>query len=271
MRFRLLAAMCGLVALLAASAQAQTLRIGLREDADILDPTLGRTYVGRIVFAGLCDKLFDIDEDLRIVPQLALGYEWSDPKTLIIRLRPNVTFQDGEPFDAAAVKYSLERDLTMPGSFRRGEISAIDHVEAVDKLTVRIALKSPMTPLIAQFTDRAGMIVAPKAAEAAGKNFGLRPVCTGPFKFKERVAQDRIVLDRYDGYWNAKSIHFDRVIYQPITDTAVTVANLHTGNIALAEHVLPTDVADVKRDPKTPRRHLSGAGLPWDHLQPGER
>ena len=58
------------------------------------------SYVGRIVFAGLCDKLFDIDEKLQIVPQLALGYEWTDPKTLVIHLRPNVTFHDGEPFDA---------------------------------------------------------------------------------------------------------------------------------------------------------------------------
>jgi peptide/nickel transport system substrate-binding protein len=250
MRLRLLTALCGLAVLFAGAARAQTLNIALREDGDILDPTLARTYVGRIVFAGLCDKLFDIDEKLQIVPQLALGYEWTDPKTLVIRLRPNVTFHDGEPFDAAAVKYTLERHLTLPGSFRRGEISAIDHVEVVDPLTVRLVLKTPSAPLLALLTDRAGMIVAPKAAEAAGKDFGLHPVCTGPFKFAERVAQDRIVLDRFPGYWDAANIHFDRVIYHPMTDSAVQVANLHTGNIDLAERVLPTDVAEVKRDPK---------------------
>ena len=70
-----------------AAAQAQTLRIGLREDPDILDPTLARTFVGRIVFAALCDKLFDINEKLEIVPQLATGYHWEDPKTLLITLR----------------------------------------------------------------------------------------------------------------------------------------------------------------------------------------
>ena len=103
----------------------------------MLDPTLATTYVGRIVFAGLCDKLFDIDEKLKIVPQLATGYEWADDKTLVIHLRPGVMFQDGEKLDAAAVKYSLERHLTMQGSFRRSEISAIDHVEVVDPATVR--------------------------------------------------------------------------------------------------------------------------------------
>src|SRR5271157_6372352 len=74
-----------------------TLRIGLAEDPDVLDPTLARTFVGRIVFASLCDKLFDIDEKLAIVPQLASGYEWNDPTTLTIHLRPSVRFQDDTP------------------------------------------------------------------------------------------------------------------------------------------------------------------------------
>ena len=80
-----------------ASVQAQTtLRIGLAEDPDILDPTLGRTYVGRIVFASLCDKLFDIDEKINIVPQLALSHETStDGKEVTIKLRPGVKFHDG--------------------------------------------------------------------------------------------------------------------------------------------------------------------------------
>jgi peptide/nickel transport system substrate-binding protein len=243
-----LTALCGLG--VTTQAPAQTLRIALREDPDIMDPTLAGTYVGRIAFAGLCDKLFDIDEKLQIVPQLALGYEYTDPKTLVLHLRPNVTFHDGEPFDADAVKYTMERYLTFPGSYRRGEINAIDHVEVVDKLTVRLVLKTASAPLLSLLTDRAGMILAPKAAEAEGKDFGLHPVCTGPFKFTERVAQDRIVLDRYPGYWDAANIHFDRVIYQPMSDPAVQMANLHTGNIDLAERVLPSDVAEVKRDPK---------------------
>ena len=71
-RFVLAAALCAALAS-AASAQS-TLRIGLAEDPDILDPTLARTYVGRIVFASLCDKLFDIDENVKIVPQLDTAY-----------------------------------------------------------------------------------------------------------------------------------------------------------------------------------------------------
>ena len=246
---RLLLAVC-LLAAIPAAGWAQTLRIALREDADLLDPTLARTYVGRIVFAGLCDKLFDLNEKLEIVPQLATGYEWADPVTLVIHLRTGVTFHNGEKLDAAAVKFTLERHLTMTGSFRRSEIASIDHVEIVDPATVKVILKSPTAPLLMQLTDRAGMILPPKATEAAGKDFSQAPICSGPFKFVERVAQDRIVLERYPGYWQAQDIHFDKVIYQPITDSAVLLANLRTGTIDLAERVLPTDIAQVKADTK---------------------
>jgi peptide/nickel transport system substrate-binding protein len=226
------------------------LRIGLADDADLLDPTLARTFVGRIVFAGLCDKLFDINEKLQVVPQLATGYEWSDSKTLIIQLRNGVLFHDGTKMDAAAVKYSLERHMNMPGSGRRGEIAGMEKVEIVDPMTLRITLKSPNAPFIAQLTDRAGMIVSPKAAEAAGKDFGLHPVCAGPFKFTERVPQDRIVIDRFAEYWNAPAIKLSRITYRPIPDSSVRLANLQAGALDMVERIAPTDVAAIRADPK---------------------
>jgi len=249
-RLLVAALLAAATALTAGSAAAQTLRIALREDADLLDPTLARTYVGRIVFAGLCDKLFDINEKLQIVPQLATGYEWADPTTLLIHLRPGVLFQDGEKLDAAAVKYTLDRDLTMPGSFRRSEISDIDHVEVADPLTVRVVLKSPSGAFLAQLTDRAGMIVAPKAAEQEGRNFALHPVCAGPFSFVERVPEDHITLQRFPQYWDAKDIHFDKVIYRIIVDSSARLANLQAGAVDLVEYILPTDAAAVKSNPK---------------------
>src|SRR5690242_3089003 len=102
------------LALACGSAAAQsTLKIGLAEDPDVLDPTYARTYVGRIVFASICDKLFDIDEKLNVVPQLALSHETSpDGKTVTIKLRPGVRFHDGEPLDAEAAKFSIERHLS---------------------------------------------------------------------------------------------------------------------------------------------------------------
>src|SRR3974390_672454 len=104
--FRLAIAAALLIASAGIACAQTTLRIGLAEAPDILDPTLARTYVGRIVFAAFCDKLFDIDEKLNIVPQLALSHETSaDGKQVTIKLRPGVKFQDGEPFDAEAAKF----------------------------------------------------------------------------------------------------------------------------------------------------------------------
>lgn len=235
---------------LVASAQAQTtLRIGLAEDPDMLDPSLGRTYVGRIVFSAFCDKLFDIDEKLNIVPQLALSQETSaDGKAMTIKLRPGVKFHDGEPFDAEAAKFSIERHINMPGSFRKSELASVDHVEVVDPLTIKLVLKNPYAPLLAQLTDRSGMMVSPKAAKEEGDKFGLHPVCAGPFKFVERVQQDRIVFERFADYWNKDNVFIDRIVFLPIVDATVRLANLKSGGLDLIERVLATDIKDVKSD-----------------------
>src|SRR6201989_1051611 len=135
--FRLATAAFLLLASAGIACAQTTLRIGLAEDPDILDPTLARTYVGRIVFASFCDKLFDIDEKLNIVPQLALSHETSaDGKEVTIQLRPGVKFHDGEPFNAEAAKFSLDRPLPRPTSFRKPELAQLDHVDVVDPLTI---------------------------------------------------------------------------------------------------------------------------------------
>src|SRR6476660_1290621 len=248
--FRLAVTTAALLLPLSATVQAQTtLRIGLAEDPDILDPTMARTYVGRIVFSAFCDKLFDIDEKLNIVPQLALSYSTSDDgKEVMIKLRPGVKFHDGEPFDAEAAKFSLDRHLTMQGSFRKPELAALDHVDVVDPLTIKLVLKTPCSPLIAQLTDRAGMMVSPKAAKEAGDKFGLHPVCAGPYKFVERVAQDRMVFEKFADYWNKDNVFIDRIVYQPIVDATVRLANSKSGGLDLAERILATDLKDVRAD-----------------------
>src|SRR5258705_4783103 len=250
LRLAMLAA--GLLLSFQAGVHAQTtLRIGLAEDPDILDPTMARTYVGRIVFASFCDKLFDIDEKLNIVPQLALSHETSaDGKEMTIKLRPGVKFHDGEPFDAEAAKFSLERHLNMQGSFRKPELATVDHVDVVDPLTIKLVLKTPFSPLIAQLTDRAGMMVSPKAAKEAGDKFGLHPVCAGPYKFVERVQQDRIVSEKFADDWNKDSTHIDGTAYLPLVDATVRLANLKSGGLDLVERVLATDIKEVRADKK---------------------
>src|SRR3989442_8155953 len=207
------------------------LRIGLNDDPDALDPTISRAYVGRLVFAALCDKLFDVTPDLKIVPQLATGYEWAaGGRSVVIRLRPGVKFHDGEPFNAEAVRFNIERHLSTPGSFRKSEIGEIKSVDVVNDLTVRFNLAEPLVPLIAALTDRSGMMISPKAARELGDRFGTRPVCARPFKFVQRVAQGKIVGWRFADYWDKGNINVDRIELRPITDSTARLAKRRTSD-----------------------------------------
>ncbi|MGH7303610.1 MAG: ABC transporter substrate-binding protein [Candidatus Rokuibacteriota bacterium] len=249
---RIVMALVVLVLLEIGVASAQTvLRIGLNDDPDALDPTISRAYTGRLAFAAFCDKLFDVTPDLKIVPQLATGYEWAaGGRSVVIRLRPGVKFHDGEPLNAEAVKFNIERHLTTPGSFRKSEIGDIKSVDVINDLTVRFNLSEPLVPLIAALTDRSGMMISPKAARELGDKFGTRPVCAGPFKFVERVAQGKIVGERFPDYWDKANIHVDRVEFVPITDSTARLANLRSNDLQMIERVSPTDLAQVRSDPR---------------------
>jgi peptide/nickel transport system substrate-binding protein len=235
--------------LLPSLASAQPLRIGLASDPDILDPTLSRTSAGRVVFSGLCDKLVEIDAKLNFVPQLATAWAWQDEgKTLALTLRQGVKFHDGATMDAASVQASLQRHLTMQGSTRRAEMGPITAIDTTGPLEVKIRLSAPFAPLVAALSDRAGMMMSPASAAQNGENFARAPGCAGPFKFNRRIAQDRIELERFADYWDAKSIAFDSAVYRPIPDATVRAANLRSGTLDVIEAVNPNDVPDLKAD-----------------------
>ncbi len=230
---------------------AGTLRIGLNEDPDALDPARSGSFVGRLVFAAVCDKLIDTDRNNAFVPQLATSWSWSpDNLALSITLRDGVTFQDGERLDAEAAKVNLERYRSAPESLRKSELRPVSAVEVIDPKTIRLRLSQPYAPLIAALSDRAGMMVSPKGIARLGPRLADELPCAGPFKLTERVAQDRIVVDRFPGYWDAASIKLDRVIYQPIPDTTVRLVNLKAGQLEMVERLGPTDAAAVKADPR---------------------
>ncbi|WP_190292992.1 ABC transporter substrate-binding protein [Roseibium aggregatum] len=251
MRKQLLAALLLGASSVLTPALAADLRIGLQEDPDVLDPDQSRTFVGRIVYASLCDKLVDITPDLQIIPQLATDWSWSDDGlTLTMNLRQDASFHDGTPFNAEAVKANIDRSQNLPESRRKSEVKSIAGVEVTGPYQVKFTLKAPDATLLAQFADRSGMMLSPAATAAEGADFGAKPVCSGPFKFVERVAQDRIVLEKFADYWNKDAIHFDKVTFLPIPDTTVRLANLRSGDLDMLERLAATDVASVKSDSK---------------------
>ena len=230
---------------LALPAAAQTLRIGIASDPDVLDPTLSRSVAARQVFAAMCDKLLDIDEQGRLVPQLATAWEWQeDGRALLLTLRPGVRFHDGEALDATAAVAGLRRHLTAPGSTRRGELGPVTAIEAAGVMAIRIRLSEPFAPLLAALSDRAGMLVSPRTAPESQP----APACAGPFRLTRRVAQDRIELERFDDYWDRAAIHFERVIYRPIPDTTIRAANLRAGALEVIERVNTSDIDTIRRD-----------------------
>lgn len=238
------------LALAAGAACAQNIRIGLQEDPDVLDPHRARTYVGRIVFTSLCDKLVDIDPKLHFVPQLATSWSFSpDNKVLTFKLREDALFHDGSKFDAAAAKANLERAMTLPDSLRKGELASVEKVDAPDASTLVLTLKQPDATLLAQLSDRAGMMLSPKSfADADVAAVGRKPICSGPYKFVERIQNDRVVLEKFDQYYDAKDYAFKRITFLPIPDTTVRLSNLRAGDLDLLERLNPSDAPQVKND-----------------------
>jgi peptide/nickel transport system substrate-binding protein len=257
MRGKLRKGLCIIVGVLAvlggvghAQGQKKTLVVALNQDPDILDPTLSRTYVGRIIYEHMCEKLYEIDDHLRIFPQLAVALPaFSDGgKTVTIKLRPGVKFNDGTPMNAEAVRYSLDRHLTMKGSSRRSELELVTSIEVVDPLTVRLRLKAPFSPILATLADRAGMPVSPTQAKKLDDKFGTAPICVGPWTVVERVPQDRIVLDKSPHYFDPGQARFDRIVFRIIPDDNVRLANLRSGDIDMMHLVGPTDAASLRKE-----------------------
>jgi peptide/nickel transport system substrate-binding protein len=224
--------------------------MALSAEPDQLDPTLSRSLYSRYVFSAMCEKLYDVDAQSHIVPQLAtaLPAVSDGGKTVTIPVRDGVKFADGTPFDAAAVKSTFERNLTLSGSGRKSELGPITSVDATDARTVVVHLKESFAPLTAALTDRAGMVMSPTATKALGKNFSSAPVCVGPFKFANRVPQNSIDLVKDPNYYDAAKVHLDALSYHIITDANIRAANLRSGDVQVADTLSPQGVPELRAD-----------------------
>ncbi|WP_066176242.1 ABC transporter substrate-binding protein [Bacillus marinisedimentorum] len=233
-----------------AKADKTTLVAGLDDDPPQLDPHFSTAAVDRQVYHSIYDKLVDVDDQLNFVPQLAEKWDISeDGKTYTLHLQKGVTFHDGTPFNAEAVKFNFDRMMDPDaGSSRTSELSPVESVTAVDEHTVEIKLKEAFSPFLAVLSDRAGMMVSPTAVEEKGEDFKNSPVGTGPFKFVERVKQDKIVVEKNADYWGGEP-NFEKIIYRPYSDENVRVTNLVSGDVDIINKVPPKDVEKLEKDP----------------------
>jgi peptide/nickel transport system substrate-binding protein len=226
--------------------------MGLSAEPDRLDPTTSSSLYTRYVMTTMCEKLYDLNASGQIVPQLATGLPTiaDGGLSVTIPVRTGIVFADGTPFDANAVRTSLERHLTMKGSQRASEMGPIASITATDASHVLIRYKRPFAPITAALADRAGMIMSPAALAAKGDNFGDSPVCVGPFKFVKRIPQTSITLTRDPLYYDAANVHLDSIVYRIMPDANIRAANLRSGDIQVADTISPQDVDALAKDPK---------------------
>jgi peptide/nickel transport system substrate-binding protein len=228
-----------------------TLRVGFYVEAATMDPHLSGSKVDRQVYHNIFEPIVTLDSKLGIKPGLAESWTQPDAKTLVFKLRRGVKFHDGSDFDAEAAKFNFNRMKTEPKSVRKNELANVESVDVVDSHTIKLNLRRPDAALLATLTDRAGMMMSPKAIQERGGELerNARGAGTGPFEFVEWVKDSHLVIKRNDSYWNKQGgPYLDRVRYRPIPDDTVKLQSLQSGEIDVMDYVQPRDVAAVKAD-----------------------
>jgi peptide/nickel transport system substrate-binding protein len=238
---------------------ANTLVVGLVAEPVGLDPAqvtdLNSSRVGRRVAETL---VAFADESTQIVPGLAESWTISkDGLTYTFKLRKGIAFHDGTPFNAQAVKFSVERQINPEhpanklgkypfAAFNFGNVKA---VEAMDESTVRFVLKEPRASFLTVMALGAASIVSPTAAMKAGQDYAVSPVGTGPFKFASWDRGQRVVLEKNPSYWRYP-VKVDRVIFRPVTEDQARLTELLTGGLDLIVGTPPDFVAQLENHPK---------------------
>src|SRR6267142_1297967 len=246
----------------AVSASAQppgTLVVGLVAEPVNLDPAqvtdLNSNRVGRRIVETLVTFP---EESTQVVAGLAESWTVSrDGLRYTFKLRKGITFHDGTPFNAEAVKFSIERQIDPEHPFNKlgkypfanyffGNVKA---VEVVDPLTVEFSLKEPRASFLAVLTAGAASIVSPTAVKKLGVDYPLSPVGTGPFKFVSWDRGQRVVLEKNPGYWK-HPVKVERVVYRPIVEDQARLTELLTGALDLIVGAPPDFVAQLENSPR---------------------
>ena len=197
----------------------------------------------------LYDRLVTFDADLKLHPQLAERWEVAaDGKSATFHLRRNVSFHDGSPFNAAAVKFNIERMLDPKRNTTNQPIwSPIAGADVVDNLTVRITTKEPYALLLNTLAHGSGAMVSPAAiAKNGDDSMTQRPVGAGPYMLETFTPGQELVLKAFPNYWGSKP-KLDKIVFKYIPEPATRIAALKTGSVDLIDAVPPHLVQSLKQ------------------------
>jgi peptide/nickel transport system substrate-binding protein len=242
--------------LLAGEARAETptrggtLTVGLSNDSKTYDPIFSVQYTERYVLYLAFDTLVKYGPDFSIHPELAESWETSaDGKRIVFTLRDGVTFQDGTPFDAAAVKWNIDQrmDEKVNSPQRQVLVPIVSSLDVVDPRHVAFNLVAPSPVLFSLLGERPGFMVSPTAWQQRGPAFGTQPVGTGAFILKEWTRGSRVVLERNPNYWQKGQPYLDRIIVQDLAGSVIGVQRLWTGEIDYVDQLTPSDVLPMEK------------------------
>ncbi|MDQ6637335.1 MAG: ABC transporter substrate-binding protein [Candidatus Dormibacteraeota bacterium] len=209
-----------------------TLTVAVGIDPDTLDPAAQTTTTVQQMVLMITEPLLAYDEKNTLKPVLAEKWDAAaDGLSYSFTLRQGVKFSDGEPFNAAAVKFSLDRMLS-PATFKTqpGVLRVIKSTDVVDDSHVKITLKTPFPPFLGAMTQAAAAVIAPNSVSQAPNTPALiqKPVGTGPYVFKERVNGDHVTFDKNPSYWGSKP-NYDTQVYKVVPDAATREALVKAG------------------------------------------
>ena len=226
-----------------------TLAVGFASDTKTLDPTFSVQFSERQVLYLIYNTLVRFGPDFSIQPELAES--WSiegDGKRIVFKLRQGVKFHDGTGFNAAAVKWNIDRRLDADlGSPQRKQLDPIiDNVEVVDDATVAFNLKERSPGLLSLLGERPGFMISPAAAEKHGEDLGANPVGTGAFTFVEWVKGSHIKVQANPNYWEDGKPYLDSIEFRDIADSVVGVQRLLTGEIDYVGEISPQEVKQIQ-------------------------
>ena len=244
-----------------------TLRAGYWQEHKTLDPHLSLQVNERWLMYAVYNTLVGTDEQFNPQPELAESWSNPDPKTYLFKLRQGVKFHDGTDFDAAAVKWNIDR-LKDPAtkSPRINDVAVVQSVEVVDRDTVKFNLSQPYAPLLAVLMDRPGFMVSPSAVQKLGPDFGRNPVGTGPFKFVQWTEGQGVTVERNPSYWNPAEPYLERIEFRVVTDPTVRVTMLRSGELDLIDRIDSKDVATIRENPNLKLLQFNGGawfGWQW--------
>jgi peptide/nickel transport system substrate-binding protein len=213
-----------------------------------LDPRLSINPDERQSLFLLYDALLRIDNDFSIKPDLAKSWTVeNEGKRYIFDLEDGVTFQDGTPFNAEAVKWNIESrlDAKLRSAQRNQLLPVIASVEVVEPLVVAVNLNYPYPSLLSDFADRAGMMISPTAAEEFGADYGQNPVGTGAFSLREWVLGTAITLVRNPNYWRKGQPYLDEVEFRTVPNIALGLQRIAIGEIDMIAELTYSDVQNL--------------------------